>query len=82
MQTAENTDELKNFIAEKFETGEINNQSLVQIIELCGQYLNLQTISDYARKNKLSYNCTKNFKLKVTFFVFFRIFKKQLKLYV
>ncbi len=68
MQTAENTDELKNFIAEKFEAGEINNQSLVQIIELCGQYLNLQTISDYARKNKLSYNGTKNFRTVVNLF--------------
>ncbi len=68
MQTTLNTEKLKNFIAEKFESGEINNQSLVQIIELCGQYLNLKTISDHARKNKLSYNGTKNFRTVVNLF--------------
>ena len=68
MQTTVKTEKLKNFIAEKFESGEINNQSLVQIIVLCGQYLNMQTISDYARKNNLSYNGTKNFRTVVNFF--------------
>lgn len=68
MQTAVNTEKLKNFIAQKFEADELNNESLVQIIELCGQYLNLQTISDYSRKNNISYNGTKNFRTIINFF--------------
>ena len=39
-----------------------NNPSttfLVQIIERAGSYLNLETIPEYARKNKLSYNGVK-----------------------
>jgi hypothetical protein len=68
MQTAVNTEKLKNFIVQKFEADELNNESLVQIIELCGQYLNLQTISDYSRKNNLSYNGTKNFRTIINFF--------------
>jgi hypothetical protein len=57
--TQVNTDKLCNFIIQKFEDGELNNDSLVQIIELCGGYLNLKTISDYAQKNKMSYNGVK-----------------------
>lgn len=34
---------------------------LVKIIELAGQYLNIRTISDYARENGKSYNGVKNF---------------------
>ena len=55
-----NADKLEIFIAEKFETGQINNSSLVQIIELCGGYLNLQSISDYAKDNNMSYNGVKH----------------------
>lgn len=56
MKTIGNIEKLKSFTAEKFENGEINNTSIVQIIELCGAYLNLQTISNYAKKNGISYN--------------------------
>ncbi len=35
------------------------NEFLVQIIEQAGGYLNLQTISDYARKNGMTYNGVK-----------------------
>ena len=38
---------------------EVSNEDMVQIIEVCGSYLNLQTISGYAKKNKLSYNGVK-----------------------
>ena len=40
-------------------TGELSNECLVQIIELAGGYLNLQTISEYAKENNLSYNGVK-----------------------
>jgi hypothetical protein len=58
-QTQVNTDKLCNFISEKFETDQLNNDSLVQIIEHCGMYLNLETIPDYAKRNQLSYNGVK-----------------------
>ena len=59
-KTVENTNKLCEFISNKFKNGELNNDSLVQIIELCGQYLNLLTISDYAKTNNMSYNGVKN----------------------
>jgi len=59
MKTTENTDKTLNFISRKFETGQLNNSSLVQIIELCGTYLNVKSISDYAKENNLSYNGVK-----------------------
>ncbi len=62
MKTSENTTKLLNFISEKFQSDQINNESLVQIIELCGSYLNLQTIPNYAKQNSKSYNGVKNFK--------------------
>lgn len=35
------------------------NDGLVQLIELAGDYLNLQTIPDYAKARNLSYNGVK-----------------------
>ncbi len=66
MKTAENTTNLLNTISEKFETGEINNASMVQIIELCGAYLNLRTISQYAKENRMSYNGAKHHRENIT----------------
>lgn len=57
-----NTKKLLSFISEKFISEKLDNNSLVQIIELCGGFLNLQTISEYARQNKLSYNGAKKFR--------------------
>lgn len=51
----ENTNKLLNFISEKFQKGEINNESLVKLIELSGGFLNLQTIPDYAKAKGISY---------------------------
>lgn len=59
-KTTENTDKLCEFIYNKTQKGDLNNESLVQIIELCSSLLNLQTISQYARANNLSYNGVKN----------------------
>ena len=49
-------DRLNKFLHEK----EYDNSLLVQIIESCGAHLNLKTISDYAKDNRLSYNGVKN----------------------
>jgi hypothetical protein len=58
-KTTENTNKLLELISNKFQNEELNNDSLVQIIELAGNYLNLQTISDYAKTNHKSYNGVK-----------------------
>ncbi len=46
-------------ITEKASKGELSNETLVQIIELAGSFLNLQTIPEYAKSNNLSYNGVK-----------------------
>lgn len=68
MTTIENTEKLLSFVAEKFETNELNNESLIQLIELCGNYLNIATIPDYAVRNNLSYNGVKKFRNVVEIF--------------
>jgi len=39
---------------------QLSNECLVQIIEVCSLYLNLCTISKYAKDNNMSYNGVKN----------------------
>jgi hypothetical protein len=68
MKNASKINKLLNFIAEKFENNELDNSDMVQIIELCGMYLNLQTISDYAKEHNLSYNGVKNHRQIVNLF--------------
>ena len=68
MSTAENTEKLLSFVAKKFESDELNNGSLIQLIELCGNYLNIATIPDYAVRNNLSYNGVKKFRKVVEIF--------------
>jgi len=51
--------EIKDIIEESAQCGNLSNSDLVQIIELAGEYLNLQTISNYAKDSGLSYNGVK-----------------------
>ena len=51
-----NGQKLINFLDQKMHAGDFENNDLVQFIEVVGNYLGLQTISDYAKENKLSYN--------------------------
>lgn len=60
MGSIEKTNKIKEFIYNKFVNDELNNDSLVQIIELSGMLLNLKSISNYAKDNDLSYNGAKN----------------------
>jgi len=46
----------------------LSNDELVQIIDQSGSFLNLQTISDYAKENKISYNGAKKFRKTVKIF--------------
>ena len=59
MKTTINADKLRDFTAKKYESGELDNNGLVQQIELCGSYLNLLTIPEYAKKYNMSYNGVK-----------------------
>jgi hypothetical protein len=68
MDSAIKTAKIIQFIGDKFEAGEIDNESLLAIIEDCGQYLNLMTIPHYATKNKISYNGAKNHRNVVSLF--------------
>lgn len=56
----EKNEKLKTFIFQKFQDGELDNSTLVQLIELAGQFLNLKTIPDYAKANNMSYNGVKH----------------------
>jgi hypothetical protein len=48
--------------------GQISNECLVQIIEQCGSFLNLKTISNYAKENSISYNGAKKFRENIELF--------------
>lgn len=46
-------------LGESIQQGKWNNDGLVQLIELAGDYLNLMTIPTYAKANELTYNGVK-----------------------
>ena len=50
------------------ETNMLSNDDVVQIIEHCGEYLNLCTITKYAKDFSMSYNGVKKFRKIVTLF--------------
>jgi len=53
-------DKITDQIAIGAQNNALSNDDLVQIIELCGAFLNFQTIADYARAEGISYNGAKN----------------------
>ncbi len=57
-----NGQKLLSFLDDKMYDGNFTNNDLVQFIEQCGKYLNLKTIPDYAKENKMSYNGVKKFR--------------------
>lgn len=48
--------ELHDEMFKKYESGETSDAQLVQLIELASNYLNLKTITNYAKANKITYN--------------------------
>ena len=52
--------DIQHNISESVHEGKLSNEDLVQIIELAGSYLNLQTISVYSKEKGISYNGAKN----------------------
>jgi len=72
-----NGQKLLSFLDDKMYDGNFTNEDLVQFIESVGKYLNLQTLPDYAKENKMSYNGVKKFrKTKIIFNVKFIIDNK------
>jgi len=55
-----NFNKIADLIYESVNNDQLSNQDLAQLIELCGSFLNLKTIPDYAKANNLSYNGVKN----------------------
>ena len=55
MDTTENGNKLNDFVAKKVQNHELSNNDLVELIKLCGSYLNLRTIPDYAKDENISY---------------------------
>lgn len=50
------------------ESNMLSNDDIVQIIEHSGMYLNIMSISEFAKQNKLSYNGVKKFRnIKILF---------------
>lgn len=48
--------QLKDELFERYESGYVTDEELAQIIELAAEYLNLKTITNYAKKYKITYN--------------------------
>lgn len=63
-----NTEKLLQFVSSNFKADKLDNSSLVQLIELAGSYLNLQTIPGYCKENNISYNGAKKFRNVVVLF--------------
>jgi len=55
-----NTEKLLRFVHDKVQQNELDNSSLVKLIELAGSMLNLETIPNYATRTGISYNGVKN----------------------
>lgn len=47
---------INDLICKNYQEGNLEDDNLVQIIALCSDYLNLKTITNYAKANKISYN--------------------------
>lgn len=65
---SDNGKKLNDFLDLKMYDGDFTNNDLVQFIESAGKYLNLQTISDYAKDNKMSYQGVRDHRTIITIF--------------
>lgn len=61
-------DTITNRLHQLVQDGKLSNDDLIQIIELAGSYLNLQTRSAWAKNNGKSYNAAKHFRQNVQLF--------------
>ena len=59
---------IEEYIYKCAQNDELTNENMVQIIERVNSYLNLKTINNYAKDNKISYNGVKNNRTIITLF--------------
>lgn len=62
MQLSEFETNKLNELGQSIQNEDWSNESLIQLIELVGSFLNLQTIPDYAKRAGISYNGAKKFR--------------------
>jgi hypothetical protein len=60
MKSEAHINKVEEYIYKCLQKDELTNENLVQIIERVNVYLNLKTISQYAKDNNKSYNGVKN----------------------
>jgi hypothetical protein len=60
MKNQHHIDKIEEYIYKCLQKDELTNENLVQIIERVNCYLDLKTISEYAKENSISYNGAKN----------------------
>lgn len=65
---SDNGKKLNDFLDLKMYDGDFTNNDLVQFIESAGKYLNLQTIPDYAKEHKMSYQGVRDYRKVKTIF--------------
>ena len=68
MQNNELKDKIIINIIKGMDHNMLSNTDLIDIIEVAGSFLNLRTISDYAKQNNISYNGAKHFRDKIKLF--------------
>ncbi len=51
---------IKDHLGKRLHNCELSNLEMVSLIDLIGSYLNLKTISDYAKANNKTYNGVKD----------------------
>lgn len=68
MQNIELKDKLILNVMKGVDQNILSNDDLIDVIKTCGAYLNLRTISNYAKDKSISYNGAKNFRESVDIF--------------
>lgn len=68
MKSEHHIDKIEEYIYKCLQKDELSTDNLVEIIERVNSYLNLKTINNYAKDNKISYNGAKNNRSVLTLF--------------
>jgi phosphotransferase system IIB component len=52
-------EKIKKRLHEVIQSGELENHEIIQLIELLGSYLNLETMASRSKRLNIDYNCVK-----------------------
>jgi hypothetical protein len=53
---SELSDKIKLHLGDRVQNGELNNNEIIEILDSLASFLNLKTISDYAKAENITYN--------------------------